>query len=43
LARPARSARDNDDEQATEIDGTWLEEEQSVWGNRAAAPPPEIR
>ncbi len=42
LARPARSARD-DDETPEEIDGTWLEEEQSVWGNRAAAPPHEIR
>ncbi|SDD17096.1 WXG100 family type VII secretion target [Auraticoccus monumenti] len=39
----ARRAGDRDEEEQTELDGTWLEEDESVWGARSTAPPPEIR
>lgn len=44
MARPA-GRRSDDEEESAELEGdeTWLEEDQSVWGNRAAAPPAEIR
>ncbi|HLQ82109.1 MAG TPA: hypothetical protein VK103_01125 [Bacillota bacterium] len=42
-ARGRRTGSSGDDEQEQELDETWLEEDESVWGNRAAAPPSEIR
>lgn len=39
----ARRSGDSEDEETTELDGTWLEEDESVWGARSSAPPPEIR
>lgn len=39
-----RRTQGNDEEESgEEIDGTWLEEDESVWGSRAGAPPAEIR
>lgn len=34
---------DDEEENGEEVDGTWLEEDDSVWGSRAGAPPAEIR
>ncbi|MVA74811.1 hypothetical protein GC722_01995 [Auraticoccus sp. F435] len=43
VAPVARRSHDGEEEQETELEGTWLEEEESVWGARSSAPPPEIR
>ncbi|MGI8767867.1 MAG: hypothetical protein ACR2I1_01990 [Propionibacteriaceae bacterium] len=42
MARGSKKG-ESDEESGEELDGTWLEEDESVWGNRASAPPAEIR
>ncbi|MGD7707363.1 hypothetical protein [Microlunatus sp. Y2014] len=41
--RRGQRSGDGEEEQDGQVDETWLEEDRSVWGNRAAAPPHEIR